>query len=55
MSPMSVNVIIEVPIGGEPVKYEMDKPSGTMIVDRFLYTSMRYPGILWIYPAHTFR
>ena len=43
-APDDINVIIEVPIGGVPVKYEMDKPSGTMFVDRFLYTSMRYPG-----------
>ena len=42
--PYDVNVIIEVPIGGEPIKYEMDKEAGTMVVDRFLYTSMRYPG-----------
>src|SRR6185437_11337675 len=38
------NVVIEVPIGGEPIKYEMDKESGALFVDRFLYTSMRYPG-----------
>ena len=36
--------MIEVPIGGEPIKYEMDKESGALQVDRFLYTSMRYPG-----------
>jgi len=42
--PFEVNVIIEVPIGGEPIKYEMDKASGILVVDRFLYTSMRYPG-----------
>jgi inorganic pyrophosphatase len=42
--PEDVNVIIEVPVGGEPVKYEMDKAAGTMVVDRFLYTPMRYPG-----------
>src|SRR3954470_10660820 len=42
--PNEVNVIIEVPIGGEPVKYEMDKLAGTLVVDRFLYTPMRYPG-----------
>jgi inorganic pyrophosphatase len=42
--PSDVNVIIEVPIGGEPIKYELDKESGTLVVDRFLYTSMRYPG-----------
>jgi inorganic pyrophosphatase len=33
-----------VPIGGEPIKYELDKEAGTLVVDRFLYTSMRYPG-----------
>jgi len=43
-APHDVNVIIEVPVGGEPIKYEMDKASGTLVVDRFLYTSMRYPG-----------
>ena len=42
--PEEINVIIEVPIGGEPIKYEMDKESGALVVDRFLYTSMRYPG-----------
>ena len=42
--PDDVNVIVEVPIGGEPIKYEMDKASGAMFVDRFLHTPMRYPG-----------
>ncbi len=42
--PEDINVIIEVPVGGEPIKYEMDKEAGTLIVDRFLYTPMRYPG-----------
>ncbi len=42
--PHEVNVVIEVPIGGEPIKYEMDKAAGTMVVDRYLYTPMRYPG-----------
>ena len=42
--PDDVNVIIEVPIGGEPIKYELDKESGTLVVDRFLHTPMRYPG-----------
>jgi len=42
--PHDVNVIIEVPVGGEPIKYEMDKEAGTLVVDRFLYTAMRYPG-----------
>jgi inorganic pyrophosphatase len=43
-APFEVNVVIEVPIGGEPIKYEMDKASGALRVDRFLYTAMRYPG-----------
>jgi inorganic pyrophosphatase len=42
--PDEVNVIVEVPVGGEPIKYEMDKAAGTLVVDRFLYTAMRYPG-----------
>ncbi|MEQ8656842.1 MAG: inorganic diphosphatase [Hyphomicrobiales bacterium] len=42
--PHDVNVIIEVPIGGEPIKYEIEKDSGALYVDRFLYTPMRYPG-----------
>ncbi|MEZ5488256.1 MAG: inorganic diphosphatase [Steroidobacteraceae bacterium] len=42
--PHEVNVVVEVPVGGEPIKYEMHKPSGALVVDRFLYTAMRYPG-----------
>lgn len=42
--PDDINVIIEVPIGGEPIKYELDKDSGALFVDRFLHTPMRYPG-----------
>ena len=42
--PEDVNVVIEVGIGGEPIKYEMDKEAGTLFVDRFLHTPMRYPG-----------
>ena len=42
--PDSLNVLIEVPIGGEPVKYEFDKASGALFVDRFLHTAMYYPG-----------
>lgn len=41
--PWDVNVIIEVPVGTEPVKYEMDKESGALFVDRIMHTSMRYP------------
>lgn len=42
--PEDINVIVEVPVGGEPIKYEMNKAAGTLFVDRFLYTPMRYPG-----------
>jgi inorganic pyrophosphatase len=42
--PRDVNVVIEVSIGGEQIKYEMDKAAGTLVVDRFLHTPMRYPG-----------
>jgi len=41
--PYDVNVIIEIPLGGNPVKYELDKKSGAMYVDRFLHTAMYYP------------
>lgn len=41
--PDEVNVIIEIPMGGEPIKYEVDKESGALFVDRILGTSMRYP------------
>jgi inorganic pyrophosphatase len=41
--PDNVNVIIEIPTHGEPVKYEVDKNTGAMFVDRFLATAMRYP------------
>ena len=42
--PHELNVIIEVPVGGEPVKYEFDKKSGALFVDRILHTPMRYPA-----------
>ncbi|NNM13189.1 MAG: inorganic diphosphatase [Gammaproteobacteria bacterium] len=42
-APNEVNVIIEVPFGGHPIKYEMDKASGAIFVDRYLSTAMRYP------------
>ena len=41
--PYDINVIIEVPLGGDPVKYEMDKASGALVVDRFLHSPMYYP------------
>ena len=42
--PYDINVVIEIPQGGEPVKYELDKASGALFVDRFLGTSMIYPA-----------
>ena len=41
--PEEINVIVEIPKDSEPVKYEMDKESGAMFVDRILSTPMRYP------------
>ena len=42
-APWDINVIIEVPMGSDPIKYEMDKESGALYVDRFLHTAMYYP------------
>ncbi|MBL8638639.1 MAG: inorganic diphosphatase, partial [Alphaproteobacteria bacterium] len=42
--PTDINVLIENPMGGDPIKYELDKESGAVFVDRFLYTAMYYPG-----------
>ncbi|EJF81322.1 Inorganic pyrophosphatase [Candidatus Bartonella washoeensis] len=42
--PEDINVIVEVSVGGQPIKYEMDKKSGALFVDRVLQTSMVYPG-----------
>ncbi|WP_215782075.1 inorganic diphosphatase [Paludibacterium sp. B53371] len=41
--PDSFNVIVEIPANALPVKYEMDKTSGALFVDRFLSTAMQYP------------
>ena len=42
--PSDLYAVIEIPVGGVPVKYELDKISGAMFVDRFLHTAMFYPG-----------
>jgi len=42
--PYDINVVVEIPQGGDPVKYELDKDSGALLVDRFLHTAMFYPG-----------
>ena len=41
--PNDFNVIIEIPAHGEPIKYEVDKDTGAMFVDRFMATAMHYP------------
>jgi inorganic pyrophosphatase len=41
--PDEINVIIEIPAHSDPVKYEVDKKSGAMFVDRFMGTAMHYP------------
>ena len=43
-APFEVNAVIEIPLGGLPIKYELDKASGALWVDRFLHTAMFYPG-----------
>lgn len=42
--PEEVNVIIEIPANADPVKYEVDKDSGALLVDRFMGTAMHYPA-----------
>src|SRR2546423_3421874 len=42
--PKDIHAVIEIPLGGAPVKYELDKESGAIFVDRFLHTAMFYPG-----------
>ncbi len=42
--PSEINVIIEIPMHGAPVKYEVDKDSGVLFVDRFMATAMFYPA-----------
>src|SRR5204862_6315609 len=41
--PNDCNVIIEIPMRGDPIKYEVDKETGAMFVDRFMWTAMHYP------------
>jgi inorganic pyrophosphatase len=42
--PIEVNAFVEIPQGGQPVKYELDQQSGALFVDRFLHSSMIYPS-----------
>ncbi|AMS32940.1 MAG: inorganic diphosphatase [Betaproteobacteria bacterium] len=41
--PNDVNVVIEIPMNGDPIKYELDKATGALFIDRFMSTSMHYP------------
>ncbi|MCL2872633.1 MAG: inorganic diphosphatase [Betaproteobacteria bacterium] len=41
--PNDCNIIIEIPMHGDPIKYEVDKETGAVFVDRFMSTSMHYP------------
>lgn len=41
--PNNVNVVIEIPMNGDPIKYELNKETGALFVDRFMSTSMHYP------------
>ena len=41
--PEAFNVVIEIPADAAPVKYEVDKESGAVFVDRFMTTAMHYP------------
>jgi inorganic pyrophosphatase len=49
--PMEINVLIEIPQGGVPVKYELDKISGAVFVNRFLHTAMYYPANYGFIPS----
>src|ERR1700722_4629448 len=42
--PQEFNVIIEIPMAADPIKYEVDKQSGALFVDRFMMTAMHYPA-----------
>jgi inorganic pyrophosphatase len=42
-APVEFNVIIEIPMNADPIKYEVDKESGALFVDRFMTTAMHYP------------
>ena len=49
--PNDCNVIIEIPMHGDPIKYEVDKETGAVFVDRFMSTSMHYPCNYGYIPA----
>ena len=41
--PNDINVVIEIPMNGDPIKYELDKATGALFIDRFMSTAMHYP------------
>jgi len=49
--PNDFNVIIEIPMNADPVKYEVDKETGAVFVDRFMSTAMHYPATTATFPA----
>ena len=53
--PNEINVIIEIPAHSDPVKYEVDKETGAMFVDRFMNTAMHYPLQLRLRATHPVR
>jgi inorganic pyrophosphatase len=42
--PREFNVVVEIPMNADPIKYEVDKASGALFVDRFMMTAMHYPA-----------
>ncbi len=50
-APDEINVIIEIPAHSDPVKYEVDKETGAIMVDRFMSTPMFYPALMVTYPV----
>jgi len=50
--PNEINVIIEIPAHSDPVKYELDKKTGAMFVDRFMSTAMHYPSTMVMSRTH---
>ena len=53
-APDEFNVIIEIPMNADPIKYEVDKETGAIFVDRFMSTSMHYPTNYGYIPKTSF-
>lgn len=50
--PEDIYVVIEIPANADPIKYEVDKESGALFVDRFMSTAMFYPCKLRLHQPH---